>query len=271
MVSVIISFYERLQYLRCCLDSLRFSSKDFDEVVVTDDGSSESTVNSLKKMISKYDFPIKHVWQPNKGFRAAAARNNGMRHASGDYLIFFDSDCLILPNTIKSHLQAAMRRRFVAGDRKLLSEEQSLKVLNSTISKHLLETLYGELPEKPIVKEHRRYIKRTILLRLGLAGPRKQSLGGHFSIHREDIEYVNGYDENFVGWGGEDMDLGVRLVKAGIYCRSIIPHARILHIWHPTELGDKHWTEGPNIEYYMKKEIPFYCENGLKKPADFSH
>ena len=38
--SIIICFYEKLDYLKCCLDSLKSSSDDFDEVVIADDGSS---------------------------------------------------------------------------------------------------------------------------------------------------------------------------------------------------------------------------------------
>ena len=234
-------------------------------MIITDDGSSELTVNKIKNIFSRYDFTIKHVWQPKNGFRAAAARNNGIRHAKGDYLIFFDSDFLVLPQTVKNHLKASKRGRFVAGSCKYLTEDQSAKIFNSSISQSLIEKLYQQLPEHEIKKEHYRYIKRTVLMRLGLISARKQSLGGHFSIHRKDIERVNGYDENYVGWGGEDEDLGIRLVKAGIYCRSAIPYTKVLHIWHPKEIGNKHWKEGPNIKYFERKTIPFYCENGLNK------
>jgi len=267
MISIIICFYERLEYLRCCLDSLKICFKDFDEVIITDDGSSEATVSRLKKMITNYDFLINYFWQPKKGFRAATARNNGIRHARGDYLIFFDCDFLLLPNTIKHHLKAAKPGRFVVGHCKYLTEGQSNRALNANISQHFLENLYQQLPEKQIIKAHYRFIKRTTLLRLHLASPKKQSLGGHFSIYRKDIEYVNGYDENFVGWGGEDQDLGIRLVKAGVYAWSAIRHARALHLWHPKEIGNKHWKEGPNIEYFKRKKIPFFCENGLKKSS----
>ena len=135
----------------------------------------------------------------------------------------------------------------------------------STISEELLIGLNHQLPEKNLLAEHRKFIQRTLLFRLRLANPRKQSLGGHFSIYRRDIERVNGYDENFVGWGGEDEDLGIRLVKAGIYCRSAIPYAKVLHLWHPKALGNKHWREGPNIAYFKRKNIPSFCENGLIK------
>jgi len=264
MVSIIIPFYERLDHLTCCLDSLGFSSGDFDEVIITDDGSSDETIDRLKELIPRYNFIINHVWQPKNGFRVASARNNGIRHAKGEYLIFFDSDFLILPGAIEYHLRLAKPGRFVAGNCKYLSEEQTNGVFTSNISPEFLENLYKHLPEKEMVKDHRRFIKRTILFRLHLKRRRKQSLGGHFSIFKKDIEYVNGYDENFHGWGGEDEDLGIRLVKAGIYGRSAIRYARVLHLWHPKEIGNKHWEDGPNMEYFTRKNIPFFCENGLK-------
>jgi glycosyltransferase involved in cell wall biosynthesis len=265
MVSVIISFYERLRHLQCCLDALSLCSDGFDEVIVTDDGSCDETVDKLEGLITRYAFPINHVWQPKQGFRVAAARNHGIRQARGDYLIFLDCDFVVLPDTLKAHLAASRRGRFVAGGYINLDERMTSLLFHSTLSRDLLMDLDAQLPKKPIIRTHRRFIKRTLLMRLGLASPRKQSLGGHYSIHRSDIEQVNGYDEEFVGWGGEDEDLGIRLVMAGIHCRSAIRYARVLHLYHTRELGNRHWKEGPNLAYFRRKTIPCFCSNGLIK------
>ncbi|MBN2688846.1 MAG: glycosyltransferase [Deltaproteobacteria bacterium] len=263
--SIIICFYERLQHLKLCLDSLKNCAGDFDEVVITDDGSSESCVHELEKMIARYDFPIVHAWQPDEGFRAAAARNNGIRHAAGDYLIFLDCDFLVLPDTIKYHIKNARPGRYLSGLCKYLAEDRTNELFRSAVTAQLLEEYYRSMPEWPMIKEHWRFLRRKLLRNLGLAGTRTQSLGGHFSIYREDMEYVNGYDENFVGWGGEDEDLGLRLLLAGFGGYSVIRGARVLHMWHPRELGGKHWQDGPNVEYFRRDNIPFFCENGLIK------
>lgn len=270
-ISIIICFYERLNYLRCCLDALKSCSGDFDEVVIADDGSSEIVVDELKKLIVHYNFPIIHAWHERNGARRAACRNNGIRHASGDYLIFLDADFIVLPNAIKSHVLAAKPGRFVAGRCKYLTKEQSERVFKATVSEELLEELYRQLPEETIIKEHRKFVKYGILRRLHLAGPRKQTFGGHFSVYRKNIETVNGYDENFMGWGGEDLDLALRLSKAGFDGYSVIRTAKVLHLWHPRELGDKHWKEGPNIKYFDRKHIHFFCKNGLRKHSANFH
>ncbi len=266
MVSIIICFYERLEHLRCCLDSIQLASEHFDEVIITDDGSCDQTVSRLEELIPNYDFPVRHVWQGKKGFRNAAARNNGIRHAKGDYLIFFDCDFLVLPRTIQEHLKHAKKGRFIAGGYKNMDETATRESFQSTITADLLDRLDKRYPERPLIKTHRRFIKRTFLMRLHLAPPRKQSLGGHFSIYRKDLERVNGYDENFVGWGGEDEDLGIRLVRAGIHCRSAIRSAKVLHLWHPPAITGRRWQTGPNIRYFNRKEIPVFCTNGLHKP-----
>ena len=263
--SIIICFYENLNYLKCCLDSLKNCSGDFDEVVIADDGSGEAVVNGVKAFISNYPFPIIHAWHSREGARRAACRNNGIRHATGDYLIFLDADFAVLPGAIKSHIEASTSRYFAAGRCKYSTEKQSKRIFSGTASPLLLEQIYKELPEEPILKEHKEFIRYGILRRLRLASSRRQTFGGHFSIFKKDIESVNGYDENYIGWGGEDQDMAMRLVMAGFRGTSIIKSARILHLWHPKEMGNKHWKEGANAEYYFRKNIPIYCENGLIK------
>lgn len=263
--SIIICFYEKTDYLKCCLDSLKFSADSFDEVVVADDGSSESVVNQVKKYMETYPFPIVHAWHPRGAARRAACRNNGIRHAHGDYLIFFDADFAVLSGAVQSHVDAARPGWFAAGRCKYSTEEQTRHIFSEGISSALLEKIYTELPEEPILKEHKEFIRYGILRKLRLASVRKQTFGGHFSIYKKDIESVNGYDENYVGWGGEDQDMALRLVMAGFRGTSVIRTARIIHLWHPKEIGDKHWKEGANTKYFFRKNIPVYCENGLIK------
>lgn len=264
--SVIVSFYERLSHLRCCLDALSACAGDFDEVVIADDGSSEGTVRRIHGMMSGYPFRIVHAWHPKAGFRLAAARNNGIRRSRGDHLVFLDCDFAVLPGAIRSHREHAKRGRFVAGLCKYLPEEPTRLLMEGRVMSAKLEELYGSLPDRPIIREHWKFVRYSALIRLRLANARKQRCSSHFSVHRCDLDAVNGYDENFVGWGGEDEDLSYRMVRAGFRGYSVIPWAKTLHLWHPKELGGRHWKEGSNISYLFRKKIPAFCENGLVKP-----
>lgn len=261
--SVIICFYNRLDLLPACLDSLRASSSDFDEVVIADDGSNPDVVQRLQALVKNYDFPIVHAWHERLGPRRSATRNNGIRHATGDYLIFVDADFALLPGAIRSHVEAARPGYFAAGRCKYTTREQCRQILAEGATELHLETIYAELSEEPIEKEHRRFVRYALLRRFLLAPARKVVFGGHFSAFKKDIESVNGYDENFVGWGGEDVDFATRMVRAGFRGISVIKTARVLHLWHPSEMASQHWKQGANMEYFARHHIPVVCEKGL--------
>lgn len=263
--SVIICFYERVDFLAVCLGALEEAKNCFDEVVVADDGSGEEAVKAVRSLIAGCGFPAVHAWHPRQGSRRAATRNNGIRNASGDFLVFMDADFAALPGAVRSHVDAAQAGWFAAGRCKYTTEEQAARILAEGASAGLLEKIYRELPDGPIEKEHDRFVRQAILRRFGFGDPRKSTFGGHFSVHRADIEAVNGYDENYTGWGAEDMDIAHRMVLAGFRGKSVIRTARVLHLWHPREMGERHWKEGANVDYFFRKEIPIFCLNGLNK------
>ncbi len=264
-VSVVVCFYERVDLLAVCLSSLRDAAGTVHEVVVADDGSGEEAVAGVRELASRSPVPVVHAWHPRQGPRRAATRNNGIRRASGEYLVFLDADFAVLPGAIRSHVDAAEPGRFAAGRCKYTTEEQGGRILAEGGSPTLLESVYRELPDEPVEKEHRRFVRNAFLRRIGLFGPGKVLFGGHFSAFRADIEAVNGYDENFVGWGAEDLDMARRMDMAGFRGTSVIRSARVLHLWHPREMGNRHWKEGKNVEYFSRKGIRAFCDNGLVK------
>jgi glycosyltransferase involved in cell wall biosynthesis len=264
MVSVIICFYERTQHLFRCLDSLEFNRDYFDEVVISDDGSSHEASIAVQNKMTSYSYPIHYAHRNSKGFEVAAARNNGIRHAKGDYLIFFDCDFLVLAGTVKVHVDNAKSNRFVVGHCKYLDKTSTSTIFTyDSLLATEINCLYHASDDKPLMKMQKRFIRRNILMKLKLASYRKQSLGGHFSIFRNDIEAINGYDENYKGWGGEDEDLGRRLVLSGTHSIPLQTKAKVLHLWHKKEIGDNHWRQGPNIDYFERKKLTFFCSNGL--------
>lgn len=263
--SVIICFFDRVDFLAVCLGALSVAGGCISEVIVADDGSGEEVVERVRSLISRCGFPVVHAWHPRQGARRAATRNNGIRHATGNFLVFLDADFVVLPGAIRAHVDAAKPGHFAAGRCKYTTEQQAARILAGGGSAALLETIYRDLPDGPIEKEHRRFVRQAFLRRFGFGDPRKSTFGGHFSAHRADIEAVNGYDETYVGWGAEDMDIAHRMVLAGFRGKSVIRTARVLHLWHPREMGERHWKEGGNVGYFLRKEIPVFCKNGLVK------
>ena len=263
-VSIIIGFFERIQYLRTCLNCIARQNALVEEVVIADDGSSEAVVQSILAMKDRYPFKIIHAWQPKNGFRLAASRNNGIRHASGDYLIFLDCDFALLDGAIAAHVRSARPGHVCSAYVKYLPEQETAGVIDGSTNLDQLEHLYNALPDRPINRAHWKFIQNTWMIRFGLRSPRKFRCSSHFSMHRSDMERLNGYDEMFEGWGGEDEDLAHRMAKLGLRGTSIIRSARALHLWHPKELGGRHWREGSNVAYLNRPNVSPRCERGLE-------
>jgi glycosyltransferase involved in cell wall biosynthesis len=102
-VSTIIAAYNAEKTIAAAVDSALAQSYKENEIVVVDDGSTDSTVSVLRL----YSDRIKVITQTNQG--AAAARNTGVAHSSGTYLAFLDSDDLWMPGKLSVMLSALER------------------------------------------------------------------------------------------------------------------------------------------------------------------
>ena len=101
LVSVIIPVFNAEHYIRECLDSVLGQSYKNLEIILTDDGSTDST----KDLLSEYTFldsRIKIIHQSNKG--PAAARNSSLTEARGEYIVFFDADDVMFRDKISQQV-----------------------------------------------------------------------------------------------------------------------------------------------------------------------
>ena len=100
---------------------------------------------------------------------------------------------------------------------------------------------------------------------LGIRRPR--IWGGNFAVNRDVFEAVNGFDENYVGYGQEDSDLRNRLVKGGYRAACLQTKARAYHLWHPASSSGGQGKSGAqdNRAYYDRPDVEVVCKNGLKK------
>ncbi len=177
---------------------------------------------------------LEHIWHADRGFRAAEIRNRAILAARGTYCIFLDGDCIARPDFVGTHRELAERGWFVSGNRVLLSRDLTAKVLrenlrpeNWTFPRWLAERLRGGinrlsallwLPLGPLRKLRQRAWK----------GARSCNL----AIWRADLDRVDGFDSDYSGWGKEDSDIIVRLLRAGIHRKDGTFATGVLHLWH---------------------------------------
>lgn len=89
-ISVIVPGYNAGQYLENCLESLVNQTKKNIEIITIDDGSKDNTLEILNNYKNKYPNLIKVISQENQGL--STTRNNGLKQATGEYIMFVDSD-----------------------------------------------------------------------------------------------------------------------------------------------------------------------------------
>jgi hypothetical protein len=217
-------------------------------------------VEDFRRRVS---FPVSFITHPHLTFQAARCRNAGARATRAPYLLFLDGDCILPPHHVATHL--AQRRRGVvfSGDCGRVEQNISQNVTADSIR-------HGEFPGLLTAKERRRLKVLDFKSRLYnfIHHPTKpRSLrSGDFSIWRDDFDRVNGFDENFCGWGGEDDDLGWRLRRAGLRLHSLMRWTYSYHLWHPigTTVPEKPKL-APNARYQWRKGKLICCRNGLIK------
>lgn len=265
IVSLIITTFNRTFLLRKSLLSVLSQSYQPDELVISDDGSSEDIISGIMDLIDKAPFAIKFVSQQDKGFRLAKCRNNGVRESKGDFLIFFDQDLAFSKNYIKTIVQSAKKSRFIVGWPIRLTKEQTESVNEEMIMVGDFSSILTKQEKKLTIKQYRKELLYFVLYRLKLRWIGPKLRGGIAGFFKDDFIRVNGYDEKFVGWGNEDDDLGVRFYRAGLIGLNPFKEDYAVHFFHERF----HSNERINKTYYKKriKEIAkstFRCEYGFE-------
>jgi GT2 family glycosyltransferase len=254
MISLIISFYKRLDFLELILQSLdRQSFRDF-EVIVAEDNNDPQTAEFISKTSHMYSYGT----QEDIGFRKTQILNRAVKIAKGEQIVFIDGDCILHRHFMEEYNKAITDTHFYYGRRVFCSRKHTDLILKSKSLKtinilHVL--LFGGkstgagfyLPfKKNIDKQHRRI------------------LGCNWGIMKKNILAVNGFDEDYNRAGvGEDFDIDWRLKKHGLTVRSMKGKAIVYHMYHEANYNP---SDTAFVEKLMaeKKIIgKSFCVNGL--------
>lgn len=261
-VTLIVTTFQQPAHLARSLASIAVQQTRRQlEVVVADDGSRDETPQVVEHFSRQVSFPVKFVTRKHQGFQAAANRNAGVRQATAPHLLFCDGDCLLPPHHVETHLAAWQPRTCTSGYCVRLSEADTQRVTLEIVRR-------GEFPGLAPADERWRLAVRHLRSTWYhfTRHPHKPALRStDFSIARVDFERVNGFDEEFSGWGCEDDDLGQRLIAAGIRPVSILDRTRVYHLWHPSVPSKPAtWREGDNVAYLKRPIRLTRCLRGLE-------
>ncbi len=236
--SVIIAFYKRIDFLKLLLAAFELQSiKDF-ELIIADDGSPMDIVEELEGLLNNSSFQVLHLWQEDKGFRKNKILNRAVLASKSDYLIFIDGDCIPHSKFVEEHLRYARKKLALTGRRVNLSKKISDRLTYELISKGYPESKFTELIidglfGKSSDVEKGIYFKSEFLRKI-FNKKERGLLGSNFSIHKEDLLAINGFDERYEAPSiGEDSDVQYRLELNGVKIKSLNNIAIQYHLYHP--------------------------------------
>lgn len=245
VATVIISFYNKLNVLKLVLSGFERQSAENFEIIIADDGSPEAVVDALKNHIRNSPLAISHVWHEDRGWQKNTILNRAIVAARSDYIIIVDGDCIPHRHFIREHLQAKGHHLVLTGRRVLLSKKVSESLTTKRVRKGFLEHVFfpwmllERLTGKGAFVENALYI-RWHWIRKKLNKKDRGLLGSNFSLHKEDLLAVNGFDERYQApYVGEDTDLEYRLRLHGFAFRHLKHLAIQYHVFHPRQPMDE--------------------------------
>ncbi|MFC5743640.1 glycosyltransferase [Dyella tabacisoli] len=255
-ITVIIPTYNCKDLLARTLDSICTQSLDrtLFEVIVVDDGSSDGTDLLVSKYKSRLD--VSYFFQSDEGFRVAAARNIGIRHAYFDTVLFLDAGIVISSQLLALHMQYQTREdalvligtSYGVNDYSNKCEDTLRQVMNDEVDVALHKL--GAVEET--FDSRTSYLREIDFDLARMAAPWLIFWGGHVSVPTQSLRHVGGFDEWFNRWGGEDNELGLRLYQLGCTFR-VLRQVASIHLPHEKDPVQKRFDARINTKYIHQK------------------
>lgn len=268
--SVIAAFYNDIDILLLLMRALDEQAQDSFELIIADDGSRPEIVDALRQAQRSVRYPVRHVWHPDRGFLKTVILNEAVRQARGETLIFVDADCVVQSDFVSDHLRNA-RPGVMQTGRRVDVFRDAHSVLDCSrpsriVSRNFVRLLIWTLRAK--ARNLEKGVRLPVWIRDVLPGRVWGVLGCNFSVNRQDLIAVNGFDERHgVQWGAEDSDVERRLKKIGVRVLSLRFAAIMIHFdgqyfkRGPSEDARQRWK----LYQQAEKENRTWTPHGLIK------
>lgn len=227
-ISLVITTYNWPEALNEVFKSITRLTCKPDEIVIADDGSKEATKLLIELWTNKLDIPVVHSWQEDNGYRLSQSRNRAIAKAQGDYIIMIDGDMVLAPKFIEDHFRVAERGFYIQGWRVKLTEKANEKIFNQSAVPSMT------MPGIEDIKNRLYAINSPLLQKLGFGSPNSISgtKGCNMAFWRDDVIKVNGFNEEFIGWGKEDNEFATRMINTNLQRKKVRFGAIAYHLYH---------------------------------------
>ncbi|MBU2928975.1 glycosyltransferase family 2 protein [Winogradskyella psychrotolerans] len=266
--TIIISTFNKPEWLKLVLFSFDIQTTKKFEIIVADDGSDEKTKAVIDQFSEHSDLKVIHVWQEDDGFQKTKILNKAMLASNTDYLIFTDGDCIARKDFVQTHLDLRKLKYALSGGYFKLTDDVSKKINTQVISDQKCYEKDWLIAEgQPATFKMNKLTKSKIKSKfLNVITPTKATFDGmNVSCWKSDILAVNGFDER-MKYGGEDREVGERMMNNGIRFLQIRYSAICVHLHHDRPYENEDTTRlNKQIRKATKREKRTYTKHGIQK------
>ena len=233
-VSVIVSTYNQPAWLEKVLSGYaRQDFRDF-ELILADDGSGRETHELIADFARRSDFPLRHLWHEDEGYRRSVILNAAILASRGDYLVFSDGDCIPRGDFVRRHVELREPGHFLSGGSVYLSMEVSRTITAEDIARgSFADPTWLRARGQRLGRHTLRLVKpglgATLLDHLTTTSPTWNL--NNASTWRKPLFDVNGMEME-MQYGGADRALGARLENLGVKRKRVRFRAVLLHLDH---------------------------------------
>jgi len=254
-ISILITTYNWKEALALVLQSVSQQSHLPKEVLIADDGSRDDTAKLIQHYQKTFPVPLIHCWQEDLGFRAAAVRNKAIAASTSDYIVMIDGDMVLHSNFIADHLHSAQPNQFIQGSRVITFPDRVKKMLNGNMSITFYSSGINNRTNTlnlPLLSRYFSHINNEL----------QGTKTCNFSAWRNDLVAINGFNEDYVGWGREDSDLAARLFHSGKKRLKLKFMANAYHLYHPENARKSLQSNDERLAHCIESR-QIRCDNGL--------
>lgn len=274
-VAVVVTTYNNPKSLELCVMSFQNQTYHDFEMFIADDGSNDETRDLIARLKRECPFQIYHVWQPDQGYQKAKINNKVFAQLDPKkypIIICVDHDVVVHHRFVEDHYLAHQRENFgplmYMGRRVDLSPELTAQVTPENVLD------FNRGLSLPLIKSALKGETKNVIRSVRLDAPAWLNhllkrdrvydlLGSNYSISTSVMHEVNGYNEDFKSYWGEDGDLFVRVRNSGVKQYGIIGFAVQWHLHHKRLVETPEYVA--NYQELLKKRNYKVCNNGIRK------
>ena len=267
-ISIIISTYNSIEWLKKVLWGYNQQTFLNFEIVIADDGSKEDTRIEIEKLKKEVKYTINHVWHEDNGFQKSQILNKAIVACKAPYIIMSDGDCIPRKDFVQVHNDRKEEGYFLSGGYFMLPMNISKLITKDDIEKNNCFSITWLMKNglKKSFKNNKLKAFDTKAKLLNFFTPTKPTWNGHnASGWKKDIMAINGFDER-MQYGGQDRELGERLVNLSLKSKQIRYSAIVVHLDHPRGYAnEKSWAINNAIRKKTRNLKLKYTDFGIVK------